>query len=177
MTEEQFKDYFSRVLKKCIPDEARSAIEAYWKRFGMKPRLILGDRQIKECFPKPIEIAAVTGDPCLSIFAFREFLWKNAPETILQTVVQHELIHCYFDQDKSVESAIIAPYLHPPRVDLRSVLEKCIDGSAAEARRVRVYNAEESSVTRINKAWGGDEDAVRKWIRVFSESATGNSST
>jgi hypothetical protein len=66
------------------------------RRFNTQPYLCLDDKRIammEQMAGKPIDDAAVSGIDCLNFFAFRMSLLNEAPDEVLRTLIQHELIH------------------------------------------------------------------------------------
>jgi hypothetical protein len=164
MTNEQFTQFFYVVLEERIPKNGKAAIANYWGRFKVEPTLILGDAKIPSVFGSLVNIAAVRGRDCLHIFAFRDFLVQHAPEPILQTIIQHELIHCFCEKDKQPEVYDEFFFRRPIFTSKWGLIRSSIQQVESGVRRTIQYNLGENLVTQINKDWGGDEVEARKWI-------------
>ncbi|MEJ0088736.1 MAG: hypothetical protein WDM80_03140 [Limisphaerales bacterium] len=165
MTNDEFTDLFFIILSERIPVEARNAIKVYWLRFNAEPQLILGNSQIDSYFGKRCPIAAVTGFLCRHQFGFRDFIVEYAPEPIAQTIIQHELIHCYLDRNKLRED-FSAQLLRPPDFNPRKIgISKIIAEADCARRNFIAYNSEEVAVGRINQLWGANDEEARRWIK------------
>lgn len=167
MTTQVFTDFFFTIVDKQIPVNARHGIQAYWDAFGVKPQLILTDAQTDTEFGAAIDVAAVGGRGCFHRFAFRQFIIEHAPEDIAQTIIQHELIHCYLDRSNTpaklfADRLLRSQAFNRPMYDL---ISQSVAKAQEAIRRAVSYNAEEQFVTAINTTWGGNDDAARQWIQ------------
>src|SRR5665213_398852 len=144
MTINAFTAFFFDTFGKRIPADARAGIQAYWDSFRVKPCLILTDTEINSKFGTAIDVAAVKGPPCLHRFAFRQFIVEHAPDHIAQTIIQHELIHCYCDRrntpKKFSDDILLRPQKFNHPMDLIS--QSIVKGQEA-VLQIRSYNAEE----------------------------------
>jgi len=170
VTTEDFKRFFQEVLNGEIPASARDQILAYWKRFHVEPVLCLDDARIHKEFAKEVHIAAVANDywpPCLYRFAFRPFLFENAPPRVARTVVQHELIHCYLERDKSPSEFLERRIIEYGETRSRNLVDRLVRQCQQALVQVLVYSAEESAVTRMNREWDGDDKEAADWCEAF----------
>jgi hypothetical protein len=112
-----------------------------------------------------VNIAAVAGRDCLHVFAFRDFLVRQAPEPVLQTIIQHELIHCFCEKDNQPKKIEEWLFRRPDFAPKRDLIGEGIHQGKAQAKRVIQYHFEENLVFEINRQWGGDEVGARNWIQ------------
>lgn len=166
MTPEAFSSFFHDVFETLIPAEAREAICAYWKAFGVAPDLLLSDAQIdEEIGLGAVDVAVVFGGGCLHRFGFREFVVEHAPEAVARSIIQHELIHCYLNKNKTPVSQLFDKisrdwHLTP----IMSPITRLIRDAEEKIRRIAIYNADEKAVAMINTAWGGSDKDAREWV-------------
>ena len=168
MTNDAFTIFFYDVVPKQIPTEVRHAIQAYWDAFHVEPRLVLGDAEINAEFGVATDIAAVGGRGCLHRFAFREFVVEHAPENIAQTIIQHELVHCYLDRSNTPAKLFAERLLHPPPFNRpMDFIAQAIAKAQEAVRQVASYHFEEQLTAAINATWGCNDEEAGQWIQEY----------
>jgi len=167
MTIPEFQSYFQRVFEELIPEPGRRKIKEYWKQNNIKYSVTVSDKRMDELekesgrkFPSGVLYL----DGLERAFVFRSCLLE-APELVLRTVIQHELIHAYFETNR------IPPSVLPvsQRADLSNpvgYIKQAFDRSK-ESFRNRMYRIEEEIVSGINRDWGGDEAIANDWIKSY----------
>lgn len=171
MDRPQFDDYFHSVLTTRVPEEPRQKIQQYWRRFGAKPILHTDDATIDNLFGRNTRVAAVCGEFCKHVFAFRPFLLLYAPELVLRTVTQHELIHCFLHSDET--PAQVMERLGLERSSIRPL--DPISSTLERIQNISNYNAEEARVTAQNSLWGGNDRDAWEWCERHFASRTKSS--
>jgi hypothetical protein len=172
MDNDAFTRFFQEVVEQRIPARNRDRVQAYWRRFNTQPCLCLDDQRIAmmaQMAGKPIDAAAVSGIDCLNFFAFRMSLLNDAPEAVLRTLIQHELIHVDYRSEDTPEKhaeaqlrAIEASVLAPPKTLRSNPFDPSKIVQQMQARHFALL--EEALVEQTNTLWGGNEPEARAWL-------------
>lgn len=155
-----------------LPPLARQSILHYRHENGICCIVEFNDERLKTIGSRhgsPISVAMnrlMTNEPKRPKWSFilREFL-KCAPEDVVRTVLQHEIIHCFLRPYFLPEKALKGPI--ELRFELVTPLNFVeIDEIVADTTRTdrSIADREEQLVRKINVEWGCDEAAARKWL-------------
>jgi hypothetical protein len=170
MTDE-FIVFFHKVLNELIPANARDKIKKAWDDNQKVPEFRLSDASIRELeleYGRTIPWASLRGMGVGHIFAFRPFIVRNAPEIVLQTLIQHELIHIYLGPDYHKPPLTYRPNLDPAMSPVQQAGEVLAALEANESTKDLFKKLSEESVSQINDEWGGDEKMALTWLNGFS---------